>query len=80
MTEQLDEILQRSSLFRFLSEDHYERLRGLLREERFEFGDLIVRQGDEADAFYLLTSGRARVVKETERWRGNRASRASARR
>src|SRR6266480_3229245 len=65
MTEQLDEVLQRSSLFRFLAEDHYERLRSLLREERFEFGHVIVRQGEEADAFYLLTSGRARVVKET---------------
>jgi len=66
MTDQLDEVLQRSSLLRFLSEDHYQRLRGLLREERFEFGDLIVKQGDEADAFYLVTSGRARVVKEVE--------------
>ncbi|MEO8350415.1 MAG: peptidase domain-containing ABC transporter [Chthoniobacteraceae bacterium] len=66
MMHPLDEILQRSSLFRFLPEDDSERLRALLREERFGFGDVIVREGDEADAFYLLTSGRARVVKETE--------------
>ncbi len=64
MTEALDEILQRSSFFRFLPEDHYERLRALLREERFAFGDVIVKQGDEADALYVLTSGRARVVRD----------------
>ena len=66
MTEQLDAILRRSSLFRFLPEEHFGRLRALLREEHFEFGDVIVKQGEEADAFYLLTSGRARVLKETE--------------
>ena len=66
MTEHLDEVLQRSSFFRFLPEDHYERLRALLREERFDFGDVIVKQGDEADALYVLTSGRARVVRDGE--------------
>jgi ATP-binding cassette subfamily B protein len=66
MTQPPDEILQRSSFLRFLPQDHYERLRPLLREERFEFGDIIVKQGDPAEALYLLISGRARVVKETE--------------
>ncbi len=64
--EALDEILHRSTAFGSLSPEHYERLRPLLREEHFEFGDMIVKQGDEADSFYILTSGRARVVKETE--------------
>jgi HlyB family type I secretion system ABC transporter len=31
--------------------------------ESFEFGSPIVREGDKADAFYVLVSGRARVVK-----------------
>lgn len=62
-----DEILQRSSLFRFLPEDHHARLLERLRELHFDFGDVIVRQGEEADAYYIITSGRARVVKTTER-------------
>ena len=66
MTEALDEILQRSSFFRFLPAEHYEKLCALLREERFEFGDVIVKQGEEAGALYVLTSGRARVVRDGE--------------
>ena len=64
--ESLDEVLGRSKTFGTLSPEHYDRLRPLLREEHFEFGDVIVKQGDAADSFYILTSGRARVVKETE--------------
>jgi ATP-binding cassette subfamily B protein len=30
----------------------------------FAFGGLIVREGDDADAFYVLVSGRARVVRQ----------------
>jgi len=63
--ESLDDILHRSATFGSLSPDHYQRLRSLLREEHFEFGEVIVKQGAEADSFYLLVSGRARVVKET---------------
>ncbi len=58
-----DSLLRRSSLFHFLSDEHFEKLRALLREEHYDFGDIIVRQGDSADAFYVLLSGRARVVK-----------------
>jgi CRP-like cAMP-binding protein len=32
--------------------------------QTYGFGDVIVREGDDADAFYVLTSGRARVVKQ----------------
>ena len=56
-------LLRRSSLFQFLSDEHFEKLRLLLQEESYEFGDVLVRQGDPADAFYVLVSGRARVVK-----------------
>jgi HlyB family type I secretion system ABC transporter len=58
-----EEVLQRSSVFRFLPESHFEQLRPLLREERYEFGEVIVQQGDPADAFYILISGRARAIK-----------------
>ena len=32
----------------------------------FAFGSVIVREGDEADSFYVLVSGTARVVKQSE--------------
>src|SRR5206468_6394408 len=34
-----------------------------LQEERYEFGDMIVKQDDPADSFYVLTRGRARALK-----------------
>ncbi|MEO5722555.1 MAG: peptidase domain-containing ABC transporter [Chthoniobacterales bacterium] len=63
MRTQDEDLLRRSSLFHLLPDEHYEKLRPLLREEHYEFGDVIVRQGEEADAFYILISGRARAVK-----------------
>src|SRR6476661_1674653 len=57
------DLLRRSALFRFLPDEHFERIRSLLQEERHDFGDLIVKQGEPASAFYVLISGRARVVK-----------------
>src|SRR5438874_3434546 len=57
------DLLRRSDLFRFLPEEHFEKIRPLLQEERHDFGDLIVKQGEPANAFYILISGRARVVK-----------------
>ena len=66
-TDDPDELLRGSPFLKFVPEDQRAKLCGLFRKERFEFGDLIVREGDEADAFYFLTSGRARVVKTTEK-------------
>ena len=57
------DLLRRSDLFRFLPDEHFEKIRSLLQEERHDFGDLIVKQGEPASAFYILISGRARVVK-----------------
>ena len=61
-----ENLLRRSSLFQFLPEEHFEKLRALLQEENYEFGDLLVRQGEPTDAFYVLVSGRARVVKSDQ--------------
>ncbi len=63
MKANAEDLLRRSSLFQFLPDKHFEQLRPLLQEENYEFGDLLVRQGEPADAFYVLLSGRARVVK-----------------
>src|SRR5256712_2076927 len=57
------EILRRSSVFRFLSDEHFGAIEPLLEEEHYEFGDVIVKQADPADSFYVLTQGRARALK-----------------
>src|SRR5499427_1683863 len=57
------EILRRSSVFRFLSDEHFAAIEPLLQEEHYEFGEVIVKQGDPANSFYVLTRGRARALK-----------------
>jgi HlyB family type I secretion system ABC transporter len=57
------EILRRSSVFRFVSDQHFLAIKPLLQEEHYEFGDVIVRQGDPAESFYVVARGRARAIK-----------------
>ncbi len=66
MRTQDTEIVRRSSAFRFLSDEHFAALEPVLQEEHYDFGDVIVRQGDPADSFYILTRGRARALKIKE--------------
>ena len=60
-----DEVLAALPAFALLPEA----VRGLVAESfdllDFPFGSTIVREGEEADAFFLLASGSARVVKQT---------------
>ena len=63
MNTQDTELVRRSSVFRFLTEEHFEALEPLLQEEHYDFGDVIVRQDDPADSFFILTRGRARALK-----------------
>src|SRR4051812_47775998 len=63
MKIQDSEILRRSSVFRFVSDEHFAAIEPLLQEEHYEFGEVIVKQGDPANSFYVLTSGRARALK-----------------
>ena len=63
MKTQDTELVRRSAVFRFLSDEHFAALEPLLQEEHYDFGDVIVRQDDPADSFYILTRGRARALK-----------------
>src|ERR1700747_3084240 len=63
MKVQDTEILRRSSVFRFLADEHFAAIEPLLEEEHYEFGDVIVKQDDPANSFYVLTRGRARALK-----------------
>ncbi len=66
MSEPAEDVLLRAAPFRFLPPEFHESLRARFRELRFAFGETIVRQGEPADAYYVLVAGRARVVKSTE--------------
>ena len=50
-------------MFRFVSDEHFGAIEPLLQEEHYDFGDVIVKQDDSADSFYVLTRGRARALK-----------------
>jgi len=63
MKAQDGEILRRSSVFRFVSDEHFGAIEPLLQEEHYDFGDVIVKQDNPADSFYVLTRGRARALK-----------------
>src|SRR6266536_589560 len=54
MKVQDTEILRRSSVFRFLADEHFAAIEPLLQEEHYEFGDVIVKQDDPADSFDVL--------------------------
>ena len=62
MTPRFEEVLRRTSLLRFVPAEHHARVFSLFAEVSFDFGEVIFRQGDEADAFYVLVTGRARVL------------------
>lgn len=63
MSSGVEDVLQRSSLLRFVPAERAAAVRALFDAITCEFGDVIVAEGDQADAFYVLVSGRARAVK-----------------
>ena len=63
MNAQDTDLVRRSAVFRFLSDEHFAALEPILQEEHYDFGDVIVRQDESAESFYILTRGRARALK-----------------
>src|SRR6266566_1745843 len=61
-----NEILARTSIFRFVPQEQQARLKKLFKRTHYEFGELITKQNDPADAFFVILSGRARVVRTDE--------------
>ena len=64
MNSQFEQALHRASFIRLVPEQDYARVRDRFEEVRYAFGDVIFREGEEVDAFYVLVSGRVRVLKE----------------
>lgn len=58
------EIMRKANIFAGLSEDELQQLEAIALPMAFEAGKPIVRTGDPASAFYLITSGYAEVQTE----------------
>jgi CRP/FNR family transcriptional regulator, cyclic AMP receptor protein len=58
------EFLRRISLFAELEEEPLDRLAGLLEEERRAAYELIFREGDPVDAFYIVRDGLVTVFRD----------------
>ncbi len=53
----LDEVIAEAPLFAGLRREHLQTIAGCASTEHFEEGELLVREGDAADRFYLLRKG-----------------------
>jgi CRP-like cAMP-binding protein len=67
MSETLDEVLRRTTLFRRLSVDDRSRLAGVARLRSFDRGTLLFSEGDPSDELYTIATGRVKVFKTTAR-------------
>ena len=47
-----NEILAHTSIFRFVPQEQQSRLKRLFKRTHYEFGELITKQNDPADAFF----------------------------
>ncbi len=59
-------LLYECQFLRLLPHDIRDNLLSCFRELSFPFGSPIVREGEAADSYYVIASGRARVLKLTE--------------
>lgn len=60
------QIIESLDLLRFFPEAARANLVAQFEEAAYAFGEVIVEEGADADGFYVLTSGRARVVRQGE--------------
>lgn len=59
-------LLNKAPFMELLSAELRKEIASLFVEEDYSFGDEIVKEGDDADAFFVLKSGHARVFKKGE--------------
>ena len=65
-TEELEAVLRQVLILEFLPPDMRELVVASFVPASYSFGQEIVREGEPADALYVLVSGRARVLKRAE--------------
>jgi CRP-like cAMP-binding protein len=56
------EVLGRLPLFARVPKRHLRKIAGLAEFAEFDQGDMVIRAGEPGDAFYLILSGRAKVL------------------
>jgi CRP/FNR family transcriptional regulator len=59
-----EDALRNVPLFAGLESSDLQRLARILVPRQYEAGELIIREGDEAVGFFVLSSGKVRVVKD----------------
>ena len=57
--------LAKHSLFAALSESELESFSSAMEVQAFKLGEVVMRMGDEGDGFYIIQSGRVRVVDDS---------------
>jgi CRP/FNR family transcriptional regulator len=67
MTEPLDDLLRRTTMFRRLSPDDRARLTAVAHRREFEKGAMLFSEGDASDSLYTVVTGRVKVFKVTPR-------------
>ena len=67
MSQEIDETLRRSPLFRGLKPDDRQRLAAVAGMRAFDKGDRLFSEGDESDLMFTVVTGRVKVVKTTPR-------------
>jgi CRP-like cAMP-binding protein len=67
MSEQIDEALRRTVIFRRVSPDDRQRLAAVAHLREFEKGDTLFHEGDASDHLYAVVTGRVKVFKTTAR-------------
>ena len=66
MSDERSETIAGLNLLEFFPPEARERIAACCRTEEYTFGDLIVREGEPGDAFFIVVEGRARVFKRGE--------------
>ena len=66
MDESEKALLKNITILRLLPTETQAKLLCRFTQMHYKFGDVIVREGDPADIFYLLTAGKARVLTTTD--------------
>lgn len=67
MSQDIDEALRRSALFRRLTPDDRQRLAAVATLRAFEKGTTLFSEGDESELMYTVVTGRVKVFKTTPR-------------
>ncbi|OHT03728.1 cAMP-dependent protein kinase regulatory subunit [Tritrichomonas foetus] len=62
---QLEESVKKVDLFSFLQDEQRRVLVNAMFPCQYNDGDVIIKQGDQPDNFYILNSGKCRVLKKT---------------